>query len=68
MFLRNCWYVIAWEHEFEDGGLLERRMITAQCRNLVADAEQHMQVPWMDAALVQFRRVRERMIRDESAG
>ena len=45
----------------------DRRMITAQCRNLSADSAAQMQVLWMDAALVQFRRLRERMIRDESA-
>ena len=45
----------------------DRDMITAQCRNLGADSAAQMQVLWMDAALVQFRRLRERMIRDESA-
>mgnify|MGYP002682416799 CR=1 FL=1 len=46
----------------------DRRMITAQHRNLAADAAAHMQVLWMDAALVQFRRLKERMAREEARG
>ena len=46
----------------------DRRMITAQYRNLAPGAEAHMQVLWMDAALVQFRRLRERMVGEEAGG
>ena len=27
MFLKNCWYVGAWDHEIMDGKLLERRLL-----------------------------------------
>jgi hypothetical protein len=27
MFLKNCWYVGAWDHEIMDGKLLERRIL-----------------------------------------
>lgn len=26
MFLRNCWYMAAWDHEQNDGRLLERTL------------------------------------------
>ena len=27
MFLRNCWYVAAWDHELNDGKLLRRILL-----------------------------------------
>ena len=27
MFLRNCWYVAAWDHELIDGKLLRRTLL-----------------------------------------
>jgi phenylpropionate dioxygenase-like ring-hydroxylating dioxygenase large terminal subunit len=44
----------------------DRRMITAQSRN-VFDRCEPMMTLWMDEALVRFRRLQERMIREERA-
>jgi vanillate O-demethylase monooxygenase subunit len=44
----------------------DKRMITAQSRNLL-DSDEPMMTLWMDEALVRFRRLREKLIHDEQA-
>ena len=43
----------------------DRRMISAQSRNLSTRPEEAMMPLWMDAGLVRFRRLREELIREE---
>ena len=43
MFLENCWYVAAWDHELIDGNLLPRTLLGERhgdCRNIG-----HMHIP-----------------------
>lgn len=80
MFIRNCWYMVAWDHEIPPDGLFshtvigeplltafeeDRRMITAQARNIAGNPGAPMLPLAMDSALTQFRRIVERALQAE---